>query len=131
MTKPIAVSATVAAAPHGIGALTIDEARRACAAKFRAGGIDAAELDARLLVGHALGLDHAALIAAGGQRLTALEHNAISALVNRRLAHEPVARIVGAKEFWSLNLRVNAATLVPRPETETVVEAALLAAEDA
>jgi release factor glutamine methyltransferase len=45
----------------------------------------------------------------------------------RRLAHEPVARIVGGKEFWSLYLRVDATTLVPRPETETVVEAALAA----
>jgi release factor glutamine methyltransferase len=48
-------------------------------------------------------------------------------LGERRLAHEPVARIVGIKEFWSLTLKVNAATLVPRPETETVVETALAA----
>ena len=45
----------------------------------------------------------------------------------RRLAREPVARILGVKEFWGLPLRLNAATLVPRPETETVVEAALAA----
>ena len=43
----------------------------------------------------------------------------------RRLAREPVARILGWKEFWSLRIRVDATTLVPRPETETVVEAAL------
>src|SRR5947199_7182533 len=48
-------------------------------------------------------------------------------LARRRLAHEPVARITGAKEFWSLPLRVGEATLVPRPETETVVAAALRA----
>jgi release factor glutamine methyltransferase len=48
-------------------------------------------------------------------------------LANRRLTSEPVARILGYKEFWSLPLRVDAATLVPRPETETVVEAALAA----
>ena len=53
--------------------------------------------------------------------------NAITALAHRRLDREPVARIVGQKEFWSLPLRLNSATLVPRPETETVVEAALAA----
>jgi release factor glutamine methyltransferase len=53
----------------------------------------------------------------------------IAALAARRLAREPVARIVGVKEFWSLPLRVSAATLVPRPESETVVEAALAAVE--
>ncbi len=125
MTRPAAASTI--AVPHKSNALTVDDARRTCAGRFRAGGIDSAELDARLLVGHALGLDHAALVAAGGRRLSAAEEEAIRVLANRRLAHEPVARIVGAKEFWSLNLRINAATLVPRPETETVVEVALTA----
>ena len=97
------------------------------AAKFRARGIESPELDARVLVGHALGLDHAALAAAGARVLDAEEENAIAALARRRLAREPVARIVGSKEFWSLQLAVDAATLVPRPETETVVEAALAA----
>ena len=60
-------------------------------------------------------------------RLTPRERAAIAALAARRLKREPVARIVGRKEFWSLPLRVDAATLVPRPETETVVEAALAA----
>ena len=85
------------------------------------------ELDARLLVGHALGLDHAALAAQSGRALGAAEMDAIAALAARRLAHEPVARILGVKEFWGLPFRLNADTLVPRPETETVVEAALAA----
>ena len=74
-----------------------------------------------------LGLDHAALAAAGARALDAAERAAIAGLAARRLKREPVARIVGRKEFWSLPLRVDAATLVPRPETETVVEAALAA----
>ena len=78
-----------------------------------------------MLIGHALGLDHAALTAAGDRILRADGMTSITALATRRLAREPVARIIGVKEFWSLPLRVNAATLVPRPETETVVEAAL------
>ena len=105
--------------------------RREWAKKFRTRGIDSAELDARILVGGALGLDRAALAAADGRRLGRDEEAVIAALAERRLAHEPVARIVGWKEFWSLALRVDASTLVPRPETETVVEAALTAIDAA
>jgi release factor glutamine methyltransferase len=107
--------------------LTVADSRRAWATEFRAAGIDTAELDARVLVGHALGLDHAALAARAGQVLTPQQQSAIAALACRRLGDEPVARITGTKEFWTLRLRVNEATLVPRPETETVVEAALAA----
>jgi release factor glutamine methyltransferase len=112
----------------GAAAFTIAEARRAWAAKFRDCGIESPDLDARVLIGHALGLDHAALAAAAARPLSATEQSAVAALARRRLAREPVARIVGFKEFWSLRLRVTAATLVPRPETETVVETALEAA---
>jgi release factor glutamine methyltransferase len=102
-------------------------ARRALASSFRRRGLGTPELDARLLVAHALGLDHAALAAQAARALTAEESAAIAALAARRLAREPVARIIGAKEFWGLSVRLNGATLVPRPETETVVEAALAA----
>jgi release factor glutamine methyltransferase len=110
-----------------VTAHTIDAVRRAWAEKFQAAGLDSPQLDARLLVGHALDLDQAALLASGARTLNADEETAIAALANRRLAHEPVARIVGTKEFWSLEFRIDEATLVPRPETETVVEAALAA----
>lgn len=107
--------------------LTVASARRALAEQLRSAGIETPELDARILIGHALGLDHAALAAAGADILDAAKRDAIAALARRRLAHEPVARIVGVKEFWSLPLAVDPATLVPRPETETVVEVALAA----
>jgi release factor glutamine methyltransferase len=107
--------------------LTVADSRRVWATKFRAAGIETAELDARVLVGHALGLDHTALAARAGQVLAPQQQSAIAALARRRLGDEPVARITGTKEFWTLRLRVNKATLVPRPETETVVEAALAA----
>jgi len=110
---------------------SVDAARRLIAGEFRRHGIDTPELDARLLVGHALGLDHTALAAQSSRRINSGEANAISALAARRLKHEPVARIVGCKEFWGLTLQLNAATLVPRPETETVVEAALAAVDGA
>jgi release factor glutamine methyltransferase len=115
------------AAAGSVAALTVAAARRALAAQLRAGGIESPELDARILVGHALSLDHAGLAAAGSRSLTAAEEGDIAGLCRRRLAHEPVARIVGNKEFWSLPLRVDASTLVPRPETEMVVAATLAA----
>jgi release factor glutamine methyltransferase len=113
----------------GIGA-SIETARRHLAREFRSHGLDTPELDARVLVGHALGLDHAALAAQSGRVLSTDEAHAVAALAARRLAHEPVARIVGHKEFWGLPFRLNADTLLPRPETETVVEAALAALAD-
>jgi release factor glutamine methyltransferase len=111
--------------------VSIDAARRDLARELRRRGMDSPELDARLLVGHALGLDHTALAAQANRRLAPHEADAISALAGRRLGNEPIARILGVKEFWGLPLRLNAETLVPRPETETVVEAALAATDPA
>ncbi len=111
------------------GLRTVAAARRELVAAFRSAGIETPELDAGIVIGHALGLDRAALAAAAQRRLSAGEHGAIAELRQRRLNREPVARIVGQKEFWSLPFRLNEATLVPRPETETVVEAALAAIE--
>jgi release factor glutamine methyltransferase len=117
-----------ASARHdGAKVLSVAAARRALTDQFRAAGLDSPELDARIIVGHALSLDRTVLAAAGARVLEAHEQHTIAALAERRLAREPVARIVGSKEFWSLQLRVDATTLVPRPETETVVEAALAA----
>ncbi len=92
---------------------------------FRQADIDSPDLDARVLAGHALGLDHARLTTNGGRLLSDAEAQTLDALAARRLEREPIARIVGHKEFWGLDFRVDEATLVPRPETETVVEAAL------
>jgi release factor glutamine methyltransferase len=107
----------------------IDAVRRDVARRLRERLIDTPDLDARILVGHALRLDHTALVRAGERPLTATEVDRIEAVVARRLAREPIARITGAKEFWGLPLAVSPAVLVPRPETETVVEQALAAIE--
>jgi release factor glutamine methyltransferase len=109
---------------------SVEAARRHLARAFRRRGLDAPELDARILVGHALGLDHAALAAQSSRALAAEEARALAGLAARRLAREPVARILGRKEFWGLPFKLNAETLLPRPETETVVEAALAAVHD-
>lgn len=105
--------------------LSIAAARRQLARQFSQAGLDTPDLDARILVGYALALDHAALAAQADRPLTDAEAAAVVALAGRRLNREPVARIVGTKEFWGLPFMLNADTLVPRPETETVVEAAL------
>jgi release factor glutamine methyltransferase len=107
--------------------MTVAQTRRALAAAFHQAGLDSPELDARLLAGHALGLDHTGLTIEGERSLGDNPARALMALATRRLNREPVARILGVKEFWGLPLRLNEATLVPRPETETVVEAALAA----
>jgi release factor glutamine methyltransferase len=104
---------------------TVETVRRALAARFRKDKIDSAALDARMLVGAALGLDLTGIIAAADRRVTPDQSNRIEDFARRRLAGEPVARIVGLKEFWGLPLQLSPATLVPRPDTETVVELAL------
>jgi release factor glutamine methyltransferase len=104
---------------------TIETARRALAARLQSTANDSAELDARLLLGHALGLDLTGIITAAQRRLTADESARLEEFAGRRLAGEPVARILGEKEFWGLPLQLSPATLVPRPDTETVVELAL------
>jgi release factor glutamine methyltransferase len=103
----------------------VETARRALAARFKSASIDSAELDARLLAGHALGLDLTGLMVNASRLLTSDEAVRLEDLRRRRLAGEPVARIVGNKEFWGLPLELSSATLVPRPDTETVVELAL------
>ncbi len=105
--------------------MSVDAARRALAARFAAAGFDSADLDARLLLGAALKLDLTGLIASGARRLTTGEAELVEAFAARRLRGEPVARILGEKEFWGLPLKLCAETLVPRPDTETVVELAL------
>ncbi len=104
---------------------TIEAARRALAARLKSAAIGSAELDARILTGHALGLDLTGLVSAAQRQLTPDESARLAQFACRRLAGEPVARILGEKEFWGLPLQLSSATLVPRPDTEAVVELAL------
>lgn len=84
-------------------------------------------LDAQLLLAAVLGGNRTALIANGGRQLDAAERGAFDALIARRRGGAPVAYLTGRREFWSLELHVTPAVLVPRPETETLVELALAA----
>jgi release factor glutamine methyltransferase len=104
---------------------TVDHARRLLTARFKAGQIDSADLDARILVGAVLGLDLTGVISSAALLFTLEQAGRLEDFARRRLAGEPVPRIVGCREFWGLPLRLSAQTLVPRPDTETVVELAL------
>ncbi|MCG5499926.1 peptide chain release factor N(5)-glutamine methyltransferase [Ectothiorhodospira lacustris] len=87
---------------------------------------EAPRLEAELLLAHALGRDRGWLYAHGGDTLedpTALA--CFRTLVQRRAQGEPVSYLLGCREFWSLNLQVRPGVLIPRPDTETLVEAAL------
>lgn len=107
-------------APGTVGAL-----RRDAAAQLAAAGIDSPDLDAGLLLAHALGLSAAAVRVSGPDPVSPAGAAAFARLLAQRLAGVPVARILGEKEFWSLPFTLSPETLVPRPDTETVVEAAL------
>jgi len=82
-------------------------------------------IDARALLRHALGVGDAHLIAHSAQALSDAQSERFAALAARRSAGEPVAYIVGAREFFSLEFKVTPAVLIPRPETEALVEFAL------
>lgn len=110
--------------------MSVTQARRHAASALEQKGADSPDLDARLLVCAALAIDHTALASDPGRLLLADDAKALSGLVTRRLDREPVARILGHREFWGLRLRLSPETLVPRPETETVVEAALASVHD-
>jgi release factor glutamine methyltransferase len=109
---------------------TIGGLRRTIAERLRPAG-DNAALEARLLVAHAVGREAARLPLADDTAVDREEEARALAYAGRRLAGEPVARITGRKEFWGLDFLLSPETLVPRPDTETVVEAALAFARDA
>jgi release factor glutamine methyltransferase len=93
---------------------------------LEAAGVDSARLDARLLVGAATGETAAGLIARPRRRLSGREAETLSGMVARRCAREPIAHIFGSREFWSLEFDVSASVLTPRPDSETIIEAACL-----
>ncbi|WP_244478081.1 MULTISPECIES: peptide chain release factor N(5)-glutamine methyltransferase [unclassified Methylobacterium] len=94
-------------------------------AAFREAGIDGGASDARFLFLHVLGITQTELVLSGAETLGEQGAKRLGEAMQRRLAGEPVARILGEWEFWGLPFILNAATLVPRPDTETMVDAAL------
>ncbi len=103
---------------EGTVRLTLQSAARALAAVT-----DTPRLDAELLMAHALGVDRNALLL---QHLNDTAPEIFSALVARRLAHEPLAYITGTRDFWTISLQVGPAVLIPRPDSETLIDAAIV-----
>ena len=100
-----------------------DEALRALRTRLSAS--PSASLDAELLLAGVLGVGRAALAAQGGRELTGDQDAALRSLGARREAGEPIAYLTGRREFWSLDFEITADVLVPRPETELLVERVL------
>jgi len=92
---------------------------------LEAAGIETARLDAECLAAHALGWPRWQIFLSPRRRLTPEEFSRYLALLGRRERREPLAYVLGMREFWSLSLSVSSGVLVPRPETETLVEATL------
>lgn len=104
---------------------TAGTALRAAVARLRQSGIASAALDARLLLQDVLALDHAALIADQHRRLTAEQQRQLTEWIARRERNEPVSRILGWREFYGRRFSVSPAVLDPRPDSETLIYAAL------
>ena len=98
---------------------------RALTAALSSAGIETAPLDSRLLLQQALGICQNEFIKRPERLLTRDELARLAAVASRRLDREPISRIRGEAEFWSLPFSLSASTLDPRPDTETLVEAAL------
>jgi len=92
---------------------------------LRDGGIDGATRDARLLLADAMGLGVDRLTIEAEKTVSQMDLETFSAMLDRRVGHEPVARILGRRAFWGRDFMVTPDVLDPRPETETLIAAAL------
>lgn len=105
--------------------MRLDEALAEGRRRLAEGGIEGAPRDARALLAEALGLAPERLLLDPEREMSAAEQGAYEGFLTRRLAHEPVSRILGRRAFWGMDFAVTPAVLDPRPETETLVAAAL------
>jgi release factor glutamine methyltransferase len=110
-----------------MNATTIQQALREAGTRLRAQAADSAALEARVLLSETLGKPASHLMAWPEQALTPAQQQRFGQLLDRRLAGEPIAYILGRREFWSLQLTVTPAVLIPRPDSELLVELALAA----
>jgi release factor glutamine methyltransferase len=107
---------------------SVREALARGTAQLQAAGIESARLDARILLSRALGISSDDLFSA---ETTSAQVETFESLIRRRADREPLAYVTGRKEFWSLEFEVGPGVLIPRPETETLIEEALRQFPDA
>lgn len=105
--------------------MTIGAAWREVRDRFRQAGIDTPELDARLLAQKVFAVDAMGLVRRERELAAADKLKDLDQFAQRRMVGEPISRIAGEKEFWGLSFGLNDSTLVPRPETEQLVEEGL------
>ncbi|MDE0725823.1 MAG: peptide chain release factor N(5)-glutamine methyltransferase [Alphaproteobacteria bacterium] len=105
--------------------LTLRQALAAAGQDLAAANIEDPKLDAALLLAHAVGGDRLTLIRDGERRLDPSEAEAFAGLIAARAARKPVSRLLGRREFWSLDLAIDEDVLDPRPDSETAVAAGL------
>ncbi|MEA3092189.1 MAG: release factor glutamine methyltransferase, partial [Caballeronia sp.] len=108
-----------------LAALTHTQAHQRAAALLAGAGIETPKRDARVLLCEAAGIDHAALLRDPEARLGNDAAARLRGFVERRLAREPVSRILGRREFWGLTLCITPDVLDPRADTETLVAAGI------
>lgn len=113
------------APPAATNVTSVADAQADLGRRFAAAGIDSARIDARLLIAGATGQDLTALATRPDQTLTPCQQRMLECMAARRLAREPVSRILGRRGFYGLDLAISPATLDPRPETETLVDEVL------
>ena len=118
----------------GVARLTetplLREVLRHAEALLREAGVDTPELDARLLMSAALGMTREHMLIHATARLNQAQVARVLGFIARRVEREPVSRILGRREFWSLDFHLSPATLDPRPDSETVIEEALAGLPD-
>ena len=105
--------------------MTIGDLLKDAAARIAAAGLEEAQREARLLMMEATGLDRAAIFVHPEREIDTAAAARFHVLMQRRVNREPMAHILGRREFWSLTFRVTADTLDPRPDSETLVQAVL------
>src|SRR3990172_9371278 len=105
--------------------MTVAETLHAAARRFDSAGIDDARLEAEVLLAFASGIDRAHLLASLPDGVAPDARPRFESLLARRLAHEPLAYIVGHREFYGIDIACGPGALIPRPETEMLVELVL------
>jgi release factor glutamine methyltransferase len=110
---------------EGQRAPSLERMRYALMARLREGRVENPGLEARVLIKHALKCEDMDIVRDLHKSLSDHDIQTLNISITRRLSGEPLARIVGSREFWSLNFEVTPATLIPRPDTETLIDAVL------
>ncbi|HRW10280.1 MAG TPA: peptide chain release factor N(5)-glutamine methyltransferase [Caldilineaceae bacterium] len=109
---------------------TVGRALNSARERLHEAGCSSASLDAQVILAYVLGVDRSWLFAHHEYKLNAEQADAYTDLIGRRMAHEPVAYLVGKREFYGLEFLVDQRVLIPRPETELLVDAVLDIASD-